>query len=169
MIFQTIHRMGKPRRNRPRPVMIRFAYLFDRHCLGSQVGIWKARDYLNEDLPEDYKKTGFLMPFMKTARISRAKTTMVANKVKIGGRLYSVNQMKELPCNCNSELACVKEKEKSPSFFGRYSLLSNFYPCQFGISRNTTYTTMEQFIYWIFSSHFFQYHWTMVNLELRTI
>ena len=144
MICQTIHRMGKQPSTtiHPRPVIIRFAYLSDRQTVWDARSKLKGKKYsLNEDLPGDYKKKTIL----KAARASGAKASMVANKVKIDGRLYSVDQMKEIPCNCNPELACVKENENSLCFFRRYSPLRNFYRCQFRIN-NTTYTTMEQFI-----------------------
>ncbi|KAK2151561.1 hypothetical protein LSH36_359g03003 [Paralvinella palmiformis] len=54
MIFQTIHRMGKPSTTRPRPVIIRFAYLSERQTVWDLNG---KKYSLNEDLPEDYKNT----------------------------------------------------------------------------------------------------------------
>ena len=51
------------------------------------------------------------MTVLKAARASGAQASMLANKVEIDSRLYSVDQMKELPCNCNPELACVKENK----------------------------------------------------------
>ena len=36
------------------------------------------------------------MPVLKAARASGAKASMVANKLKIDSRLYSVDQMKKL-------------------------------------------------------------------------
>ena len=102
MIFQAVHRLGKPNKSRPRPVIIRFDYLPDRQAVWDARRNLKGTNYsLDEDLPEVYKRDrGLLMPVMKAARAGNHKASMVANKVRIEGRLYGVDQMNELPANC---------------------------------------------------------------------
>ena len=147
MIFQAVHRLGKPNKSRPRPVIIRFDYLPDRQAVWDARRNLKGTNYsLDEDLPEDYKRDrGLLMPVMKAARAGNHKASMVANKVRIEGRLYGVDQMNELPANCKPELGCTKETDKCLSYFGRYSPFSNFYSSPIHIN-SITYSNMEQFI-----------------------
>jgi hypothetical protein len=53
----------------------------------------------------------------KAARAAGKKTILVQNKVKIDGRFYTVDQIYQLPTDCNPSLACVKEDEQSICFF----------------------------------------------------
>jgi hypothetical protein len=69
---------------------------------------------------------------------------LVANKVKVVGRMYGVDQMRQLPNKCNPDQICTKE-DNAHYVFGRYTSLSNLYPCKFSLA-GTQYNCMEQFI-----------------------
>ena len=85
------------------------------------------------------------MPVVKAARASGFKATLIANKAKVDGKLYGVQQINMLPANCNPERACVKENDNNLCYFGRYTPLSNFFPSKFKVN-STEYNSMEQFI-----------------------
>ena len=66
MTFQAVHRLGKPNKSRPRPIIIRFAYLPDIQVVWDARRNLKATNYsLDEDIPEDYKRDRGLLPVMK--------------------------------------------------------------------------------------------------------
>jgi ribA/ribD-fused uncharacterized protein len=143
-----IHRLGpKPSTTRSRPIIVRLLARSDRHK------IWEARRnlkgtkiILSEDFPEEYVcDRNILRPVVRAARANGLKATLVANKVKVDGRVYGVDQMKQLPDKCNPEQSCFKENGDTICFFGRYTPLSNFYPSTYNLA-GTQYNCMEQFI-----------------------
>jgi ribA/ribD-fused uncharacterized protein len=148
IVFDDIHRMGPVSKSaKPKPIIIRLLHRTDRDRIWESRRNLKGTKYsLNEDFPEDYQKDRTrLMPVVKAARASGLKATLIANKVKVDGKLYDVQHINKLPSNCNPERACVKENKDTMCFFGQYTPLSNFFPCKFKIN-STDYNCMEQFI-----------------------
>ncbi len=146
IIIDVIHRNKAYDKSKPRSVTIRFLKRSDRNK------VWEARRrtpaplILNEDLPEAYKKTrGYLMPVLKAAQAAGLKSTLVMDKVKVDGKLYSCDQLDKLPVSCDLTRGCQKQNDKVVSFFGRYSPFSNFYKCNFTVN-NIKYNCGEQFI-----------------------
>ncbi|KAK2145168.1 hypothetical protein LSH36_697g00015 [Paralvinella palmiformis] len=86
-----------------------------------------------------------LLPVMKAAKAAGMKATLVQDKVKLEGRLYGTDELEHLTDNCNPATGCVKETEQTVCYFGRYSPLSNFFPCTF-TSLGITYNCTEQYI-----------------------
>ena len=73
----------------------------------------------------------------KAARTGNHKASMVANKIKIEGRLYGVDQMNELAANCKPECGCTKETNKCLPYFGQYSPFSDCYASHIHINSIT--------------------------------
>ena len=115
--------------------------------------IWEARAALNktklflsEDYPEDYKRQrNLLKPVLSAARAKGAKATLVGNKIRVEDKIYSANQIADLPPEINPERGCTTENKETLCFFGRYSPLSNFYKCSFNLN-GRSYNCMEQFL-----------------------
>ncbi len=85
------------------------------------------------------------MPVLKAAKAAGLKSTMVMDKVKVDGKLYSIDQLDKLPDKCDLSLVCQKQNDEALCFFGRYSPLSNFHKCSFTVN-NIHYSSSEQFI-----------------------
>jgi ribA/ribD-fused uncharacterized protein len=146
IIIDEAHRLRNSDKSKLNPVIVRFLKRSDRNK------VWEARRHtptpyiINEDLPDDYKKArGRLIPVMKAAKAAGLKSTLIMDKVKIEGKMYSTDQLNELPDRCNLSISCQKQSDKVMCFFGRYSPLSNFYKCSFTLD-GTTYNCSEQFI-----------------------
>ena len=85
------HRLGKPNRNRARPLIARFTCRADRDRL------WKARYRLKnsrismgEDLPRHIQeiRKNVLIPAMKKIKQESHKATVVRDKLVVNGKVY---------------------------------------------------------------------------------
>jgi ribA/ribD-fused uncharacterized protein len=147
MVIEATHRMGIVSKSRPRPIIIQFLHKSDRQK------VWEARRKLkgtnislNEDFPEAYNiSRSQLLPVVKAAKAAGMNATLVQNKVKVDGHLYGTDELEHLPDKCNPATGCVKETDQTVCYFGRYSPLSNFFPCTF-TTLGTTYNCTEQYI-----------------------
>ena len=147
IMIDVAHRLGQASPRRPRPIIFRLLMKSDRNR------IWQARTtlnktklYMSEDYPEDYKRQrNLLKPVLSAAKSSGAKATLVGNKIRVEGKLYSADQIDDLPPEIIPERGCTSENKDVLCFFGRYSPLSNFYKCSFNFN-GRSYNCIEQFL-----------------------
>ena len=128
-----------------RPFIIRFQSYSDR------TKIWNKRQalqgtnlWLKEDFPvgiEQNRKR--LYPILKEARSKGMKASLSADRLRIDGKFYTVNDLDSLPKELHPENLSVRETNKHVLFFGRYTAFSNFHPCQISM-RETVYSCVEQ-------------------------
>ena len=145
--FEAIHRLGSSIQSKPRPLIFCLSHRPDRERIWAARRNLKGTPYsLAEDLPEPYLKARhMLMPVMAAARTSNLKASFVADKIRVDGRLYGVQDMKRLPTHLSPEIGCTKESDDVISFFGRHSPFSNFYECKFTIDGHS-FNCTEQYI-----------------------
>ena len=147
VVFDDLHRLGPLIRNKTRPIIFRLVRLSDRNR------IWEARRKLkttkyiiSEDFPESYQKQrSFLKPVLSLAKSKGLKATLIANKILIESKSYSVDQIKDLPPDLNPEKECIIQDSNTVCFFGRHTPLSNFYKSHFVLNGHH-YNCAEQFL-----------------------
>ncbi len=91
----TIHRLGPG----PSPILCKFTHRYDREAVWAQRTKLKSTPYvLTEDLPGSYQRARQqLQPVMTAARMKNKRAMFVADKLKVDGHLYGVNDMNNLP------------------------------------------------------------------------
>lgn len=141
MLIDDAHRLGglatRPTLNpaykpRPRPIIFRLVMKTDRHRIWSaRFKLAKSKISLREDYPEEYERErNLLRPVLSVAIAKGSKATLVANKLKVDGKLYSADQINDLPHDLDPEKGCIVENRATVCFFGRYTPLSNFSKCE---------------------------------------
>jgi hypothetical protein len=99
----------------PRPIIFRLLHRPDRKR------IWQGRKALLSTkyrLSEDYKKDrNLLKPILTVAKAKGATASLMPNKIKVDGKIYGVNQIKDLP----PQQACERINDSLVCFFGRTS------------------------------------------------
>ena len=147
--FEAVHRLGKhnPNRRSPRPVIVRLSYISDRDRIWSSRQNLKGTPYIiEEDLPESYQKARRnLMPVMKAARLDGKKCMFVADKIRVDGNLYGVNDLTRLPESLSPQSGCIRETADAIAFFGQHTPFSNFFRSNIAIEGHT-YNCTEQYI-----------------------
>ena len=145
------HRMGERKTNatKPHPIICRF------HFFGERQDAWKRRSQLKdsginmqEDFPQEIiAKRNQLAPVMFAARRKEMKAFLVADRLIIDGRSYTVNTLKDLPETLDLLRLCTtKISDTITAFFGSLTPLSNFHPAKFTL-RGFQYHSSEQFLH----------------------
>jgi ribA/ribD-fused uncharacterized protein len=147
IMIDDAHRLGQMSKTRNRPIIFRLILKSDRNLIWDARRNLKGSDiFISEDLPEVYQRQrNLLKPVLMAAKSSGKKAIFVANKLLIDGKLYSVEQMQDLPQELNPERGCIIENNNTICFFGRYTPLSNFHMCNFSLN-GRTYNCIEQFL-----------------------
>ena len=147
--FQRCHRMGSKMNNskQARDIIVRFALYPDR------MGIWNCKNKLkntNFFIKEDFpilieQRRQKIFPIFKAARDQGKKATLVADKLIIDGRQYTVENLDTLPAALQLKNISTHVMDKSVLFYGSDSPFSSFYPSTFTLD-GKTFTTCEQFL-----------------------
>lgn len=146
--IERCHRMGH-RGQQPRTIIIKFNWYGDRDDIWENR--WRLRGsgfVLKEDYPSVYEeRRRILLPHFFAAKNDKAKfgkVDIVVDKLLVKGRLYTVDQLNELPDGLRPDQICTRSANGFTLFFGRQSIFSNFYPAKFKVD-NTDYNCSEQF------------------------
>ncbi len=100
MLIDDAHRMGNMNamlnpKTKPRNIMFRLVMRTDRHRIWSarhKLKEAKSNIFISEDYPEEYQRDrNLLRPVIPVAIAKGSKATLVANKLKVDGKLYSVD------------------------------------------------------------------------------
>ena len=139
------HRLGKP--GTSRPLIIRFRLYEDRELVKRQQRLLKDTGiFLNDDLCNESKhRRDSLIPVLKEMKKVDIKAHMRGEKLFSNGRLYTAENIHELPIDAHN--ACTKSEKGVTIFSGRFSRLSNLHPCSLDINGRS----------WKSSEHIYQY------------
>ncbi|KAK2146727.1 hypothetical protein LSH36_587g00000 [Paralvinella palmiformis] len=120
MLFDDVHRQGKPLANKARPIYFRLVRITDRHTIWSNRYTLKGTSYvIHEDLPESYVKArGQLRPVMTAAELCGKKASFNGDKLKVDGHSYGVDDIPNLPSHLNPETACTKRTNDVMKYIG---------------------------------------------------
>ena len=148
MKFARVHRLGKKSKDKIRPIIVRFHFYGDRQL------VWKGRKnlavdghWIAEDFPpEILERRKILKPILKTAieTDSSENAYLVADKLIIGGRTYTMANLKSLPEHLRPENVATPTIGKVLAFYNASSPLSNFFPAEF-THEGISYRHVEQF------------------------
>jgi ribA/ribD-fused uncharacterized protein len=143
--FERCHRLRI--RVDPQPIIVRFNWYQDRNM------VWQSRSKLKgtnismrEDFPPeiiDQRKT--LLPILKRARDLKKKAVLVAEKLYIDDRMYTVSNLHTLPQNLDPARLATRRVGNVTAFYSKSSPLSNFYEVNVKID-NEVFATVEQYL-----------------------
>ena len=133
--------MGKP--GTQRPIIVRFRLYEDKELVTRQRKYLKETGiFLNEDLcVESKRRRDSLIPVLRELKKVDAKAHMRGEKLFSNGRLFTADNIYDLPIDAHS--ACTKTDKGITLFSGRFSRLSNLHPCQLDIN-GTIWNSVEQ-------------------------
>ena len=142
--LQRCHRIGRydEKQKKPRRMIIRFTNYPHKQNVMEKRGMLKGTNiYINDDYPiELERKRGILRPVLKYVKQADQRATLVQDKLRFKGKLYTTDTVAQIPMNIAS--LGIKETDSHVLFAGRYTPLSNFYPCKIS-NENHTFTSSE--------------------------
>ena len=135
LTFQQGRRLGRYRKNRPRPISVELTHKQDAEFILENRFDLPQGIYVDREYPFDIeRKRKTLLPVLRAAkRLSnfRKQSWLEDDKLVLKGRIYNVNTLNQLPEELNVFKVTSKENENTIGFFGEINPLSNFYPSSF--------------------------------------
>lgn len=128
VVIARCHRLRKSaKRTGPRDVIVRFSTHLGKFAVMKCARNLRGRDiYVNDQYPREINSIrGCLRPIMKRGRDAGKRCSLVQDKLRIDGKLYSINDIANIPFNTR-DLA-TKSTDSHVLFSGRLSPFSNFY------------------------------------------
>ena len=145
------HRLGrKSNKGHPRTVIVRFNWSADRDRVwGRREKLYKADPKSGISMREDYSQATeharkVLYPYVKAAKVAKAKYTMKGSTLIIEGKQYSTDNIHEIPHKYHPVSTSTREKDDKIIFHGKESPFSNFHHAKFKVLENT-FSSSEQF------------------------
>ena len=146
--FQRCHRMGSrsEKGQTCRDIIARFARFQDREDIWKRRGNLKgSKFFIKEDFPSVIdERRNKLYPILKAARQDGKKAHLVADKLILEGKRYTVEMMDQLPVNLQPESLSTRVLDDVVLFYGADSNLSNFYRAQFVVG-GKIFSSSEQY------------------------
>jgi ribA/ribD-fused uncharacterized protein len=144
--YQRCHRLGPKDANKTREIIIRFTRFQDRELVWRKRKLLKGTNvYVKEDFPPEVnRKRSQLYPILLAARNSNKKATLVADRLFIENRKYTVDTVDTLPPELHPNMLSQRSTDDCIVFYGRNSVFSNFYSTNFTIE-GITYNSCEQY------------------------
>ena len=146
--FQRCHRLGPKtqKSGKSREIIARFLRFGDRQ------EVWFNRNKLkntniviHEDFPfEIEERRSKLYPSFKAARKANKQASLIGDKLYIEGRRYTVDTLNEIPADFQPSNLALRENDHMLLFYGRNSVFSNFFSCQFVVDA-ISYSSIEQY------------------------
>jgi len=144
--LQRCHRLGSVRTNskNPRLLIIRFVSFQDKiSVMKNRTKLKGTNVFVNDDFPQEIeKKRAALRPLMRYAKQHDPSATLVLDKLRINGTLYSIDTMNDSPIDMTK--VGTLNTETHIMFAGEFSPLSNLYPCCIATT-DVVYISSEQF------------------------
>lgn len=145
--IERCHRTG-PKGEKPRTIIIKFNWYGDRQELWEHRNLLHGSNYwLREDFPAVYEeRRRILHPHFQAAKHDPRfqNVSLHIDKLSINGRLYSSDQINQLPDGLRPDQIATKTVNDVTLFFRKESFLSNFHPAVFKVD-NISYSCSEQF------------------------
>lgn len=149
------HRLGQYKKNRCRPIIVKFQHFKDRDMIWQSRRVIKSQHNIivTEDFPvEVMDRRRQLYPIVDAAfnyrdpsnPTYRFNARIIIDKLLVNGVSYSVDTLDQLPLPLRPESIFTKEKDDTVVFFTKNSPLSNHFPCVFTL--NKTYNCVEQYL-----------------------
>ena len=143
MYIDKCHRVGRKNDNYPRDIIAKFLYHQDAEEVLSRASYGKhAKVHIFPDYIKDVKRDrAILLKVHRQAQQDGKRSKLVSNKLFYNGQAYTVDTV------YNSDLGVEKISERRSEnqirFYGRFSLLSNFYPVDLKF-KDTHFSSAEQ-------------------------
>ena len=144
---QRCHRFGPQIANRPRDIIVRFAFFPDREKIWKNRGKLKGTNIImKEDFPQEIEqRRSQLYPIFKMAREKNFRPKLAADKLFINGAKYTVENLQNLPEELNPRQIAERITDKAVLFYGSKSCLSNFHKVDIMID-GKLFNSCEQFL-----------------------
>ncbi len=146
--IERCHRTGPRIADKPRTIIVKFNWYGDRDEIWANRKNLKGSDFwLKEDFPAVYEeRRRKLFPYLQAARRDPKfkRVNIHIDKLSLNGRLYSVDQLDQLPDGLKPGQIATRSVNDITLFFRKESFLSNFHPANFKIE-NTVYNCSEQY------------------------
>ena len=144
--FQRCHRVGIRKDNKHRDIIVRFVRYGDRQTVWRQKTKLKGSQVvIKEDLPQEIEtRKARLFPIYKAAIKQGMKALLVADKLFIENKRYMVDSLDTLPVSLQPKNLCHKQGNNMILFYGRDSIMSNFYSCNFTLD-GKQYSSSEKY------------------------
>ena len=144
------HRMGKPKQGAIRTIICRFHYFGDKENVrkrGSELKNSEIR--MSEDFPKEIiAQRNALAPIMFEARRMKMKAFLVAEKLIIDSKQYTVKTLNTLPEPLKTLNVGVKKvADNITAFYGSLCLFSNYRFAPFTATNGIFYHSSEQFLH----------------------
>ena len=145
--IKSCHRLGRPSKQRIRPVSIEFYHKQDVEFILENrfdLDLYVDKEYQTD--VERKRKT--LLPILRAAKRTneyKRQSKLEDDKIVLKGRRYDVNTLNQLPEELNVFKVTTRENAEIIGYFGEINPLSNFYPATF-THDGVQYISSEQFI-----------------------
>ena len=130
--FERVHRLGQKTKKKPRNIIAKFCYFKDRERVwNSRYELSKTNAWLMEDYPQEIlQKRKTLYPALKAAQRSPEikNASLQVDKLILDGKVFTTNNMHELPRFLQPDKAAVIETDDAMVFFTRHAIFSNLRP-----------------------------------------
>jgi ribA/ribD-fused uncharacterized protein len=147
--IERAHRVGEFRgENFQRQIMVKFLNFKDRQKVLSAV--FQSEEDFDVRVFEDYppqilQNRKQLWPIFKCAKSTEGiKASLKLDRLFINGKVFTVDNLHDLPVSLQPENRCQKQSDTTFVFFGKHSILSNFHSMNIKIEGNT-YNCNEQY------------------------
>ncbi len=145
--IERCHRTG-PKGEKPRTIIVKFNWYGDRDEIWANRRYLKGSDYwMREDFPAVYEdRRRALLPYLQAAKRDQRfkKASLHVDKLSLNGKLYSIDQVDQLPDGLKPSQIATRSANGITLFFRKESVLSNFHPAHFKVD-NVDYNCSEQF------------------------
>ena len=149
--IERCHRLGpkpKPSRlkPRPRPIIFKLNWYMDKEKIMSHASNLDRGLRLTSDFPAVIQqRRSTLFPIYYAAKRQGKNPRMPSDRLYIGNKVYTVDNMKDLPHDLQPDVASIRSIGNVKAFFGKQCPLSNFYPAPFMVD-GINYKTSEHYL-----------------------
>ncbi len=148
------HRLG-PKQRQNRPVIVQFNWKEDRDKVwANKSKLAGTKIYISEHFCQETEENRkILYPYVKAARIARKEHSFFKDKIRIGDKVYTKNNLYDIPEDVKPENTATLADDKTIVFHGRDTYLSNWYNAPFQVN-SIKYETNEQYYFSMLADHF---------------
>ncbi len=143
------HKLGKPKKESVRTIICHFLYFGDREKVRKRgFELKNSNIRMSEDFPKNIvAQRNVLAPIMFEARKQKLKAFLVAEKLIIEDKSYTIHTLNTLPTTLDlTKVGIVKVTDDITAFYGSLSCLSNFKFSPFTNNRGICFHSSVQFI-----------------------